>query len=400
MPSKTRSNRLTEAFIRDAAPQSNTRIYWDHAVRGLGVRITPAGSKSYVLQYRVSARSRRSTVAQCSAITLKRAREIAGEQLLAIRNEGADPLQRRQDAMAAPTVGDGLDRFFREDGPRRVADKLMVPDTLATYRAQAKRYIRPALGALKIADVRRRDVEQMLARVGGSVQRNRVGALASRLFNSFERWEWRTPQTNPARRIAKTREEARRRTFAPSELAAMGAAIDGLPCASHKAALSFLILTGWRVGEILGLEWSMINFETGKVDLPTTKVGSARRMVPAVALKLIADLPRSNARVFDRVSYRSIRDQFIKVCRMAGVAGARLHDIRRTVATSAAAAGLSVVLLRDLLGHKTLMMASRYAQQSDTALEVARNAAASRMSAMLAGDDAEVKNIAEYREAG
>ena len=358
---------LTEAKIRDFKPEATTRIYWDNAVKGLGVRVTVNGAKAYVIQYRTAGRSRRSTVAQCSAITLKRAREVAGVQLLAIRHEGADPLQRRQDAEAAPTVGDGLDRFFAEDGPRQVADKRMVPDTLARYRAQAERYIRPALGAMKIADVRRRDVELMLSRVGGKVQRNRVHALGSGLFQAFERWEWRTPQTNPVRLIKKTRETARTRVFTPSELASMGTAINSLSCEAHKAALRFLVLTGWRVGEVLGLEWEWIDFETGVVNLPSTKVGAARRTVDALALQSLAGLPRTTPRVFAPASYGTIRSWFGKVCRAAGIEGARLHDVRRTVATTAAGSGLSVILLRDLLGHKTLAMASRYAQQSDTA---------------------------------
>ena len=274
-------------------------------------------------------------------------------------------------------------------------DGLMVATTLKDYRAQAERYIRPGLGALKVASVSRSDVEKMLARVGGPVQRNRILALTSRIFTAIEIWEWRPAFSNPARRIAKTRETARTRTFSPSELAAMGAAIDDLPCPSHKAALRFLILTGWRTGEVLGLEWNMIDFSTGVVDLPSTKTGAARRTVDALALQSLGDLARTTERVFDGITYLTLRDKFISVCRAAGVEGGRLHDIRRTVATGAAAAGLSIILLRDLLGHRTLAMAGRYAQQSDTALQVAQSAAANRMAAMLAGDSAEVVGIAE-----
>ena len=396
MPKTTETTGLTEARIRDFKPEPTTRIYWDHSVKGLGVRVTASGAKAYVLQYRSSGRSRRATVAQCSAIPLKRAREIAGAQLAAIRNFGDDPLQRRQDAVAAPTVGDGLDLFFREDGPCRVADGRMRPRTLADYHKQAERYVRPAIGALKIADVRRGDVEKMLAGVGGGgVHRNRVGAFASRLFNTFERWEWRAPQTNPVKLIEKTRETPRTRVFSPSELATMGAAIDDLPCPSHKAALRFLILTGWRVGEVLSLEWNWIDFQSGTVNLPRTKVGPSRRTADKLALQALADLDRATDRVFAGTSYLTLRARFMTVCRTAGIEGGRLHDVRRTVATAAAGAGLSVILLRDLLGHRTLAMAGRYAQQSDAALQVAQSAAANRMAAMLAGDSAEVVGIAE-----
>ena len=292
----------------------------------------------------------------------------------------------------------GLDRFFREDGPRRVADGLMVASTLKKYRAQAEKYVRPALGTMKIEAVGRRDVELMLSRVKGPVQRNRVAAFASRLFNSFERWEWRLQQTNPLRLIEKTREAPRTRVFSASELASMGAAISGLDCEAHKAALRFLILTGWRVSEVVGLEWSWIDFETGVVNLPSTKVGAARRTVDPLALQLLANLPRTTPRVFSSCSYRRLWTCFGRVCDVAGIEGGRLHDLRRTVASSAAAAGLSVILLRDLLGHKTLTMASRYAQRSDSALQVAQHAAASRMAGMLQGTTAEVEDITEHRK--
>ena len=52
---------LTERIIRDAKPRGSTFILWDADVRGLGVRVTPAGSKSYVLDYRTGGRRRRVT---------------------------------------------------------------------------------------------------------------------------------------------------------------------------------------------------------------------------------------------------------------------------------------------------------------------------------------------------
>ena len=312
MASNTTSGSLTEAKIRGFKPEATNRIYWDagtSAVKGLGVRVTKGGSKAYIIQYRVAGRSRRSTLAQVAAVSLRKAREVAGAQLLAIRTDGDDPLQRRHDAKALPTVADGLDRFFAEFGPGRIADGRMVESTLAKYRVQARRYLYPEIGALKIENVARSDVRAMLSKVKGPVARNRVLALTSRLFTAFEEWEWRSIFTNPARRIVKTREHPRTRVFSASELAAMGAAIAALPCPVHRAALRFLILTGWRTGEVLALEWGMIIFETGVVDLPSTKTGAARRTVDSRVLQSLGDLARTAERVFPAASYRTLRDR-------------------------------------------------------------------------------------------
>ena len=76
---------LTERTIRDARPEAKTRIVWDARVVGLGVRITPAGSKAYVLSYRSAGRKRLATLARTSELSLKSARERAGAELAAIR---------------------------------------------------------------------------------------------------------------------------------------------------------------------------------------------------------------------------------------------------------------------------------------------------------------------------
>ena len=108
---------LAERTIRDAQPGPKQRFLWDAQVKGLGVRITPAGSKAYVLDYRIHGRRRRGVLARVSEISLREARCRAGAELARIRAGESNPLTRRQEAREAPTVNDGIDRFF---GPESV----------------------------------------------------------------------------------------------------------------------------------------------------------------------------------------------------------------------------------------------------------------------------------------
>lgn len=112
---------LTERTIRDAQPGPKQRFVWDAQVKGLGVRITPAGSKAYVLDYRIHGRRRRGVLARVSDVSLREARQRAGVELARIRAGESDPLTRRQEAREAPTVNDGIDRFFGEYAPARIA---------------------------------------------------------------------------------------------------------------------------------------------------------------------------------------------------------------------------------------------------------------------------------------
>ena len=60
------------------------------------------------------------------------------------------------------------------------------------------------------------------------------------------------------------------------------------------------------------------------------------------------------------VTYKSVRQIFAKAAGTAGLVDVRLHDLRRTVMTRAAMAGVGTHVLRDLLGHRTTAMADRY----------------------------------------
>ena len=383
---------LTERIIRDAKPGPRTRILWDSTVTGLGVRVTPKGVKSYILNYRVNGRERRATLARVSETSLKIAREMAGKQLVRIRSGEADPLERKREAKEAPTVADGLRRFFDEFVPERVEIGHLSPRTVQDYRWQAGRYLEPDLGRRKVAEVTRQHVERMVAPLPRA-QRNRTLALVSRLFTLFEQWDWRPQHTNPARGIERARVEPRDRTLAPSELAALAVALN-----EHEernpaavAAIRVASLTGLRIGEVLGIGWEHVDFESGRLTLPQTKTGRRQHDLPAAALAVLSGLPRFAPWAFTStgkaaITYRTVRLHFQQVCAAAGIEGARLHDLRRTVMTRAAAAGIGVHVLRDLLGHRTAAMADRYIRSVGNPVREARELVGAEIAAAMAGE--------------
>ena len=384
---------LTERIVRGAKPGAKTLILWDATVKGLGLRITPKGVKSYILNYRVNGRERRATIGRAAEISLKSAREQAVEQLVCIRAGEGDPLERKRKAREAPTVDDGLRRFFDEFAPARLKEGLLRQSTLNEYRLQASKYLEPELGRLKIAEVKREHVEKMVGPLPRT-QRNRVLAFTSRLFNEFERWDWRPQQTNPAYGIERAREEARDRVLAASELAALAEALnqhEGQHPAS-VAAIRVAALTGLRIGEVLGIQWHHIDFETGRITLPETKTGRRVHDLAEPALAILNELPRFNKCewVFTNngkaaTTYRTVRKHFAEIAAAAGIEDVRLHDLRRTVMTQAAASGIGSHVLRDLLGHKTTTMADRYIRAVGNPVKEAREQVGAEMAAMMGG---------------
>ena len=351
----------------------------------------------------VCGRKRQAILARAGETSLRDIRKRAGEEMVRIRSGETDPLTRRDAARQAPTVAEGVQRFFEEYCPRRIANGRLSARTETDYRKQANLTILPALGKRKIADVTRADIERAVA-PRGPVQRNRTLALISRMFNLFEDWEWRAQNTNPAKRIEKAREEPRDRVLEPSELAALARALTGIEdkYPAPVAAIRVAAVTGLRIGEVRTIRWEDVSFETGRLTMPKTKSGRRVHDLPAAALEILAALPRINDWAFTTgrdapTTYRYCHIVFTEAARAARLEDVRLHDLRRTVMTSAAAAGVGTHVLRDLLGHKTTAMADRYVRAVGNPVRDAREQVGAAMAAMMEGKGGEVISMERHR---
>lgn len=388
---------LTERIVRDARPEAKPLIVWDGQIKGLGCRVFPSGHKAYVLSYRTGGKKRLATIGRCSELSLRQARDRAREELARIRAGGADPLERRRQEREAPTVNDALSKFFDVTVPERIAAGRFTGRTAREYRWHARRYVAPTLGMLLVSKVTRRDVEELAATLTDRPsQRNRVLAFVSRLFTLAERWEWRPQHTNPARGIERGREEPRRRILAKDELASLSRALKDAEAERPVpvAAIRVAGLTGLRISEVIAMRWSDIDFASGRVVLPETKTGSRVHDLPGAALALVQALPRINEFVFTSgrpapITYRTVRRHFLDIVASAGLEDVRLHDLRRTLITTAAASGESVFVIRGLLGHATTAVAARYVQEAGLDVREARERAGRTVASMMEGTGGE-----------
>lgn len=379
---------LTERTIRDAKPTAKAFFIWDKQVKGFGCRVFPTGRKAFVLSYRTDGKKRLATLAQCSEISLADARKKAGAELVAIRDGAADPLRRREQAAAAPTVAKLVDDFLTIEGPRRISIGRLKPRTLKEYERQCGNFA-AALGARPVADITRGDIERYVAPLP-RVERNRVLACLSRLFTLAEKWEWRQPGSNPTKHVERSREERRERILSPDEMGALADALTEYQDTSPAsvAVISFLALTGLRIGEALNLRWDDINLDTGETVLVDTKTGRRSHTLPKTAIEILASLDRKGEWVFTSggsrpLHYQTVRPIFVKACERAGIEGARIHDLRRGVISAAARSGATVAVLQGLLGHKTPVMALRYAAELGDPVQEYREAVSDQMAAAM-----------------
>ena len=100
--------------IKSLRPRPGVQyVAWDSTIIGFGVRVSPAGAKTYVLKYRLtSGRVRWATIERVDAITLDEARKHA-QRMKGIVADDDDPLRRRDAARDAATVSTAADRFSK-----------------------------------------------------------------------------------------------------------------------------------------------------------------------------------------------------------------------------------------------------------------------------------------------
>ena len=218
--------RLTDrSVLTSPAPAKGNKIYWDAPTRsggdvtpGFGLCVTAAGARSFILNYRTSSgRQRRITIGSPPAWSLSAARKEAGELRRRV-DGGEDPQGERETGRAAPDVREVGERFKTEFLPSKRAS------TAKDYRALVDRYIVPAIGAMKVADVTFADVDRLHRSMRETpYMANRCMAVLSKLFSLAVRWRLRPD--NPARGIEQFGEEKRARYLSDSELAALLSAL-------------------------------------------------------------------------------------------------------------------------------------------------------------------------------
>src|SRR5690349_7577058 len=121
-------DRLTDKLVRTIAPPAKGAAITYHAeVPGFGIRVTAYNCRSYILNYSVAGRERRTTIGQSPTWSTTAAREEA-RALRRLVDVGIDPMDERAmaDAAAAaarsaPTLLDLFARYDSEHLPRKSA---------------------------------------------------------------------------------------------------------------------------------------------------------------------------------------------------------------------------------------------------------------------------------------
>jgi integrase len=330
------AEKLTDKLVKAlAAPPTANRITYDYEVKGFGCRVTAAGTRAFILNYRTrGGRERRFTIGDAAHWKVDAARQEAKNLKLRIDN-GEDPLEDVQAARGAKTVAELCERFIEDHLPKK------RPNTRADYQRAIDLYILPALKHLKIVDVSYADIDGLHRRItkaGATYRANRVASILSKMFSLAIRWGWRTD--NPAKGIERNDEHKRQRYLSADELKRLTKALAEAEDRQAADIIRLLLLTGARRGEVLAARWADIDLEAGVWTKPgaTTKQRTLHRVPLSGAAKLLltklAKAADEGAEFVFPGRYDGhrieIKYAWADICKAAGIKGARIHDLRHT----------------------------------------------------------------------
>ncbi|MDA9976071.1 site-specific integrase [Alphaproteobacteria bacterium] len=399
---------------------------WDAEIKGFGVRCQRQ-AKNFILKYRFDGRQRWFTIGRYgSPWTVGGARDRA-KALLGMVAEGDDPSLTRDSNKARPTVSDLCDRYLDE-----YAAHHKKASSAKTDRSNIDNHVRPLLGKLFVAEVTVADIEAFKLAVrtgktargskkdqrggstvtGGTGVANRCLALVSKMFNLAERWSLRPSNANPVKYVERYPENAFERFLSNDELVRLAETLeaakrDGTEGPFVIAAIRLLTFTGCRVSEILSLQWAQVDFDRAMLHLADSKTGQKPVFLSPPALEVLAGLPRVEGNPHVIVGARkgsslvNIRKPWGRIRERAGLNDVRLHDLRHTYASAAAAGGLSLPMIGRLLGHTQAVTTQRYAHLAADPVRAAADAIGNRLAAaMNRNDAAQVVDIKEHKNAG
>ena len=327
-------------------------VYWDENLRGFGVRISPAGAKTFFVMRSTDLSRTRETIGRYPEISLAEARTEA-KRILAERTLG-------KSRPTNITYDEALKRFLL------ACEQKNKPRTVADYRRHLNLHFK--FGAMQLSEITLKEISRRVDRLKATPSEQSHAFVALKIFL---RWavKHRMLERSPIEMMTiPSRKGGRERALNSDEIAAVYSAARSTPY-PFGTIVQLLLLTGQRRGEIAALRWDWIDQPNKTITLPSSITKNGRQhtfpygeLVEAVlaAIPLQGDFlfpaTRTNVRGKPTTIFNGWGKPKALLDAAIAEAGAAiphwtLHDLRRTFATNLAALETPVHVTEKLLNH-------------------------------------------------
>ncbi|HEY9214645.1 MAG TPA: tyrosine-type recombinase/integrase [Ancylobacter sp.] len=408
--------KLTKRVVDASRAGNKDYIIWDDELPGFGLRIFTSGKRSYLIQYRAAGRTRRYTIGLHGIWTPETARQEAKAQLGRIAR-GDNPSEERLLDHKAITIKQLCALYLTDLKAGLILGKggrPKKPTTIATDTGRIQRHIIPLVGARRVKDLTRADVNKVMkdimagktrisektkklrgraiVRGGVGTATRTVGLLGGILTYAIDAG---IIERNPAHGLKKPKDNVRDRRLSEAEYRTLG---EMLREASNTKKyvitvdiIRQLALTGCRRSEIIGLKWSDVDLEGSCLRLSDSKEGSSVRAIglPVVDFFEARRDTRKGTYVFhgqgDDNAFGGFPNHWEQIFRNTLLADVTPHVLRHSFASIANDLGFTEVTIAALVGHAKGTVTSKYIHSLDTALVMAADTIAGYIQGLLDG---------------
>ncbi|MEM8938617.1 MAG: integrase arm-type DNA-binding domain-containing protein [Bacteroidota bacterium] len=272
--------KFNELSIEQLKPMSKRVDYWCQGLPGLGIRVSPKGTKTWFYLFRYKGMQKRMSLGRYPAVSL------------------SDAINKYADAKKA--VLKGFDPLFeKHTGEREEREELILSELIEYYlehnqkigkkswkqeERNLRKYLLPELRNKKISQVTPKDLSKIFHYVivtrEAPVAAKRLYSYIRRLFNFAAEMGLMRRRDNPCLDIKlKFPNNRRERHLSPKEIYLFWNTLNDIPMSPIiRLALRFMILTVARSCEVREMKWSDVDLNTRIWILPKTKNGRMHRV--------------------------------------------------------------------------------------------------------------------------
>ncbi|MBD8735704.1 tyrosine-type recombinase/integrase [Sphingomonas sp. CFBP 13706] len=383
--------KITKREVDAAKAGDKDWFLWDagekDTVKGFGLKVTPAGGKIYIFQYRIArpgladrTPAKRRTIGKHGEITPDQARTMA-KALAKLVHEGIDPREQELEADAANVEAKRLAiEKARVEG--ELAFEIVAalwldhyentkdrrPSSVRLAKLVVDNHLSPKLKGKPMPHIGRADLQRVLDAIPTRQRgmRRAVYAYASVLFG----WASKRGDIpgNPLVDMLKPEPpKARDRVLSDDEVRHLWRASQTLE-APFGPFFRLLIATGQRRAEVAGISWAELEQSTATWTIPADRAKNGQAHIVPLSAKAVAELDGLGGAEWPTVGFvltttgKTPISGFTKA--KAGLEKAiaearngealpqwRIHDIRRTVATGFQRLGIRFEVTEAILNH-------------------------------------------------
>jgi len=121
--------------------------------------------------------------------------------------------------------------------------------------------------------------------------------------------------------------------------------------------------TGMRFGEVANLQWKHIDTKANSLRLSrqeTKEADNKEIPIPNAVKQELKKLAHSIDGKLFKTKSELLSGQFVKLCSRLGIKDLHFHDLRHTAVTNLRRAGVDLLTIKNITGHKSLKTLERY----------------------------------------